>query len=105
MRSSGVGGPPAPLGVELFAKNRVRIFAIGKESIIWPEQGRRRAGGELQNSFESSADRRVAQPKKAVADDQESAGLEATLQIRDPVRKILEADEMVAPGHAGQPAG
>jgi hypothetical protein len=40
-----------------------------------------------------------------VADDQESAGLEATLEIRDPVRKILEADEMVAPDHAGQPAG
>ena len=59
----------------LFAENGVRIFAIGKQSVVRSEQRRSRTGGKLQNGFESPADRRVAQAEMAVANDQKTAGL------------------------------
>jgi len=58
---------------------------------------------QLQGRLESNARCRVAQTEIAVADHQESAGLEATFEIGNRAGKILETDKMVATRHAWQP--
>src|ERR1700692_3997431 len=87
-----------------FAEHRVGILDAFHQSIVGTEQWSFLPLGwpfHAQHGFESRSFRRVTQTKIAVADDEETAGLEAALKIHHRCGKVLESDKVIATGDTG----